>query len=222
MKIVLICLTLLLGAGQICQAANNALIAKIQKAYGEINSFEAEFEQTLKHRESGSTEKRKGRLAFQKPLLVRWQTAKPHEETLVINREEIWDYLPEEEVAYRYSPAVAQDSRSIIQVITGQAKLDKDFDVKAGGNENGLAKLILYPREPGPQMVEAVIWVDPGSGAIQRASVTDFYGNKNDIAFSSFRPGVKLAEGQFRFKPPKGVEIEDRIGKNIQERPLFR
>lgn len=222
MRFAQICIGLLLGFGQICHAANDGLIAKIQEAYSGMDSFEADFDQTLKHKESGSTEKRKGKIVFQKPLLVRWQTYKPHEETLVVNREEIWDYIPEEDIAYRYSPSVAQDSRSIIQVITGQAKLDKDFDVKRGGTENGLAKMILYPREPGPQMVEAAIWVDPVSGTIQRANVTDFYGNKNDIKFSSFKPGSRQPASQFKFKPPKGVEIEDRIGKNVPEKELFK
>ncbi len=212
----------LMAFPQICFAASDALLARIQNAYAHIDSFEAEFDQTLKHKESGSTEKRKGKLAFQKPLLIRWQTAKPHAETLVVNRNEIWDYIPDEEIAYRYAPGVAQDSRSIIQVITGQAKLDKDFDVKRGGRQNGLEKLILYPKEPGPQMVEATILVDPDSGAIMRASVTDFYGNVNDIAFSSFKPGVRIPPEQFKFRPPKGVEVEDRIDKNVPERELFK
>lgn len=208
---------------QVCIAgADNALIAKIQNAYSQINSFEADFEQKLTHKESGAVEKRKGKLAFQKPLLIRWQTQKPHEETLIVNSKEIWDYIPDEQVAYRYSPAVAQDSRSIIQVLTGQAKLSKDFDVKSAGNENGLTKLILYPHDPSPQMVEAAIWVDPASGAIQRANVIDFYGNSNDVAFHSFKPGAKISKGQFSFKPPKGADVEDRIDRKVQERELFK
>lgn len=203
-------------------AADNALLAKIQSAYGQINAFEADFNQILTHKESGSVEKRKGHLQFQKPLLIRWQTVKPHEETLVVNNKEIWDYLPDEQIAYRYSPAVAQDSRSIIQVITGQAKLNKDFDVKTGGNENGLIKLSLFPKDPSPQMVEAAIWVDPASGVIHRANVTDFYGNSNDVSFQSFKPAAKIAPGQFTFKAPKGIEVEDRIQKGLEERQLFK
>lgn len=145
------------------------LTGRIQQRYATLNSFSASFEQTLTHKESGSVEKRQGTLLFQKPLLIRWQTAKPHAETLVVTNKEIWDYLPDEEVAYRYPPSLAQDSRSIIQVITGQAVLTKDFEVKDEGLEQGLAKLRLYPKEPAPQMVEALIWVDPASGYIRRA-----------------------------------------------------
>lgn len=229
-KIKILLLTLALFCfgltGQAAHAAQApaALVNKIQEAYKQIESFEAEFDQTLTHKESGSTEKRKGKLQFQKPLLIRWQTRKPHEELLIVNSKEIWNYLPDEEIAYRYAPHLVQDSRSIIQVLTGQAKLSKDFDVKPSGKAgaNGLQKLTLFPKDPTPQMVEAAIWVDPATGAIQRASVTDFYGNVNDVAFNSFKPGAKIAAGQFAFKPPKGIEVEDRIKQDVQERELFK
>lgn len=72
------------------------------------------------------------------------------------------DYLPDEELAYQYSPEVVHDSRSIIQVITGQSRLDKDFTVEAEPDDNGLAVLRLYPKDPSPQLVEALLWVDQG------------------------------------------------------------
>lgn len=225
MKCALACLPFLflcLFSIQAHAAADKQLVGKIRDTYKAMNSFRADFEQTLTHKESGSREIRKGELQFQKPLQIRWQTIKPHEETLVATNREIWDYLPDEEIAYRYSPAIIQDSRSIIQVVTGQAALDKDFDVKQKGMENGLAKLDLYPKEPSTQMVEATIWVDPATGYIKRAKILDFYGNGNDVRFIKFNPNAKIPAKAFSFTPPKGVEVEDRVGKDIQERELFR
>lgn len=198
------------------------LSTRIQNAYGKINSFEADFTQTLTHKESGSVEKRNGTIQFQKPLRIRWETKKPNAETLVINSREIWDYIPEEQIAYRYNPVLVQDSRSIIQVITGQARLEKDFNIKRHPGENGLVKLELLPKDPTTDMVEAAIWVDPASGIIQRASVTDFYGNINDIAFNSFKPGARIQDKRFSFSPPKGVDVEDLMDREIQERKLFQ
>ena len=194
----------------------------IRTRYEALTSFDANFEQTLTHKESGSVEKRKGRLFFQKPLLIRWQTEKPHEETLVVTGKEIWDYLPDEEIAYRYPPNLVQDSRSIIQVLTGQSAMNRDFDVKVAGRDAGLVRLLLYPHEPTPQMVEAAIWIEPESGYIRRANIVDFYGNSNDVRFTSFRPDARIAPAEFRFAPPKGVEVEDRIDRAIEERELFK
>lgn len=203
-------------------SADNALIDRIRQHSDKIRSFSSGFEQALSHKESGSTEKRKGRILFQKPMLIRWQTAKPHEETLVINEKEIWDYLPDEEVAYRYSPDLVKDSRGIIQVLTGQAALTKDFDVKPSGNEGPYTKLTLYPHEPTTQMVEAAIWVDPQTGAVHRAKITDFYGNTNDVRLTDFQADTKTAKKDFQFVPPKGIEIEDRMEQGSGNRELFK
>jgi outer membrane lipoprotein carrier protein len=195
--------------------------ARIQKQYAAIKGFGADFEQTLTHRESGAVEKRKGTLLFQKPLLIRWETKNPHQELLVVTGKEIWDYLPDEDLAYRYPLSMVQDSRGIIQVLTGQAVLTQDFDVKSDGEEENFVRLKLYPREPGPQMVEAVIWADKTDGYIRRAELTDFYGNKNSVRFSSFNTQAQFRESDFHFTPPPGVEVEDHSKKKIQRRELF-
>lgn len=220
-------MTFLLAVGIFASPAlaaseQDALVGKIKSAYENLNAFRGDFTQVLSHKESGAKESRKGQLSFQKPLLIRWQTAKPHEETLVVTAKEIWDYLPDEEIAYRYPPSLAQDSRSIIQVITGQSALTKDFKIRQLGTENDLVKLALYPKEPSPQMVEANIWVNPATGHIRRAKIVDFYGNANDVALDTFKPANKIDAAQFRFTPPKGVEIEDRMDKKIEERELFK
>ena len=215
-----------LAAGLVLMAATAAqasdIANTIQARYEKLRTFSATFEQTLTHKESGSVEKRQGNLLFQKPLLIRWQTDKPHEETLVVTNKEIWDYLADEEIAYRYPLELVRDSRTIIQVITGQAALTKDFDVKEDGQENGLAKLHLYPKEAAPQMVEALLWVEPATGYIRRASIIDFYGNSNDVRFTQFKPDVSLKASDFTFTAPKGVEVEDRIDRKVQERELFK
>lgn len=204
------------------QAAAPQEIAQIKTTYAALQSFRAAFEQTLTHQESGKKEVRKGTLLFRKPLSIRWETTEGTEELLVVTPREIWDYIPDEEIAYRYPPELVQDSRSIIQVLTGQAALDKDFDVTAEGRKNGFRVLHLYPRDPSPQMVEAQIYLDD-KGYIQRADIVDFYGNHNDVRFTSFSPDARVRDQDFSFTPPKGVEVEDRTQKKgVEERELFK
>lgn len=203
------------------QAAPSDIVSGIKARYDKLQNFTATFEQTLTHKESGSVEKRTGSLRFRKPLLIRWETEAPTPELLVVTEKEIWDYLPDEEVAYRYPPDLVQDSRSIIQVLTGQSALDRDFDLKEEGRENGLRKIRLYPKEPTAQMVEAVIWVE-NDYLIRRADIIDFYGNHNDVRFVDFKSNSGVPVSTFSFTPPKGVDVEDRVEKGpVPERNLF-
>jgi len=188
----------------------NAVVKEVQRVYGAMDAFQAAFTQTLTHRESNSFEVRNGEMLFKKPLFVRWETAKPNAELLVINHREIWNYLPDEKVAYNYAPDLAQDSHALLRVVTGQARLDQDFLVEEAGKEDGLLRLRLYPREPTQQMVEAGIWVDPAAYLIKKAVIIDFFGNSNEVVFTSLTNKLKLEEKSFEFTPPKGVAVEDR------------
>ena len=217
----LLCVLLLISLPQLAFAATsprlNAIVKEIQRVYGAIDAFQANFTQKLTHRESGSFEMRDGTLLFKKPLFIRWETAKPNAELLLINSKEISNYLPDEKLVYRYAPELAQDSRTLIRMVTGQARLDQDFYVEEDGKEGGLLRLRLYPLEPTQQMVEGSIWVDPSAYLIKKTVIIDFFGNSNEVFFTSFNTKQKLEEKSFDFVPPKGVIVEDRRKDGVRE-----
>jgi outer membrane lipoprotein carrier protein len=183
---------------------------RLQKKYASISTMEADFTQLLVHKESGSREQRSGVLRFKKPLLVRWETQKPAPELLLVGADAIWNSFPEEEIAYKYALDLAQDSRSIIRVITGQARLDQDFFLEEEGVEKGLTTVRLYPKEPVQSMVEVLLWVDPKTDLIKKLRVYDFYGNENEISFAKQRIGVDMKDSLFRYAAPKNFLVEDR------------
>ncbi len=190
-------------------AAEN-LTAVVQKKYDSIQSMRAEFNQTLLHKESGAKEARTGSLRFKKPLLVRWETEKPAPELLVVSKSEIWNVFPDEDVAYKYPLSMVQDTRSLIRVITGQARLEQDFTVENEGAEEGLTKLRMYPKEPVQALVEAVFWVEPSSGLIKKFRIYDFYGNENEVTFTNQAIDASLSDSIFSYKPAQGMTVEDR------------
>lgn len=217
--------TLALSAALLLGGAVSALAGTaaqdIQKRYDSVTTLKASFTQKLLHRESGATETRTGSLLFRKPLLVRWETAGKSPELLVISAQEIWNYLPDEELAYRYPLALVQDSKSIIKVITGQARLDQDFNVVEEGQEEGLTRLHLYPKEPVQQLTEAILWVDPAQQLIRRVRVYDFYGNENEIDFTTLEANATVPDKSFSFTPPKGTDVQDRMKEGAPEKQLF-
>lgn len=212
---VLFCLlfTFCLFTGKAFAADISDATEKMQAVYASMQSFRAEFSQQLLQRESGVVEKRSGVILFQKPLRVRWETVSPHAELLMVTDREIWNYLPDEELAYRYSRELAEDSRSIIQVITGQSALSRDFDVESAQEpEDGtLIHLLLYPKDPTTELTEAQIWLDSGTFLIRRAMIMDFYGNTNTIELSSMQKNASVSGNDFLFTPPKGTEVEDHV-----------
>ena len=42
------------------------------------------------------------------------------------------------------------------------------------------------------------------------------------MRFTQFKPDASLKASDFTFTAPKGVEVEDRIDRKVQERELFK
>lgn len=193
--------------------AADPLTTKMQAKYASLNSMQAAFTQVLVHKESGSRQNRSGVLIYKKPLLVRWETKTPTPELLLVGKNAIWNAFPEEEIAYKYALNLAQDSRSVIRVVTGQARLDQDFIVENEGLEGKLARLRLYPKEPTQSMVEALLWLDTESSLIKKLRIYDFYGNENEIAFRTQTIDPKLNDSVFNYTPPADFVVEDMTKK---------
>lgn len=191
------------------QAFASSVAEDLQKKYDTVGSMKSDFTQVLLHKETGNKETRRGTLLFKKPFLARWETKSPEPELLVITDTEIWDAFPDEEIAYKYPLSMARDSGNLVQVVTGQARLDKDFTVEGEGTENGLIKLRLYPKEPSQGLVEAVLWVHPDTKLIRRILAYDFFGNENDVTFANEETGIAIAASAFTFTPPAGCTVED-------------
>lgn len=207
-KLVAAAVVFLMAAGGSASAAS--LAEQLQKKYEGIGAMRADFSQVLVHKESGSREQRSGVFTFKKPLLVRWETKKPSPELLLVGKNAIWNAFPDEEIAYKYALSLAEDSRSVIRVITGQARLDQDFDMEDEGREGGMITVRLYPKEATQSMVEVLLWVDPATNLIKKLRIYDFYGNENEITFARQEVDTRLPDSLFVYAPPKDFIVEDR------------
>lgn len=191
----------------------NTTVINLENAYAKMKSFKAQFNQELFHRESNTTQYRKGSILFQQPININWETEKPNSEILIITDKEIWNYLPEEEIAYRYHPSIMESSHAALGVITGQNKITDNFEIEtledADATAQGLKAFLLYPINPTPQIVEAQLWINPKTNEIKKATILDFYGNTNSIEFTKFTANARVKKKDFIFNIPEGIDIED-------------
>lgn len=220
LRFYILCCVCLLLFPEFAQAASAA--KRVEKAYAVIQGMRAEFSQTLFHKESGAKEERKGVLYFKKPLLVRWENTSPLPELLLVGKDAIWNVFPEDEMAHKYALSMAEDSRSLVRVITGQAQLAQDFDLEEEGTDKGFLTLRLYPKEAVQSMVEALLWIDKQSGLIKKLRVYDFYGNENEIVFTRQELDPPMKDALFTYTPPKEYIVEDRSKDAAPQKPLLQ
>lgn len=190
----------------------------IQQRYESLQTFQAQFVQELTNVASGEVDIRKGRIWFKQPSQVRWVTNEPEKELLVLGPEMAWNYIEDEELAFKYKVTTLLDSKTILRFISGQANLKEDFIVKTewqGADEvrakwgKGFTVLQLMPKEPEPGMVLAYIGVEPNTGLLRQVMIVDFYGNGNELRLENVELDVVLEPDMFTFTPPEGTQVED-------------
>lgn len=190
------------------------LIDAVQKKYETLSGFTAQFNQNLKNSSSGEGEVRTGTITFKKPSMVRWETATPEKELLLVGKDAVWDYFEDDREAYRYPVEEIINSKTMLKFLTGKANLREDFHVfeepdPAAAN---LKRFKLVPRDPEPGLVMAHVWVDPATQLIMRLSIQDFYANTNDLTLKDLKVEANLPDTLFTFTPPKGVSVHDNTG----------
>lgn len=145
------------------------------------------------HKESGSKEKRGGVLYFKKPLLVRWGKQKT-----VAGASAGYEQGNLERVSRRGSgvqvrPESGRIRAALCAWLPARPAWTRIFRLRKRAGEAGWIKLRLFPKEP----VQA--WWRRFSGsippaAIKKVRIYDFYGNENEITFTSQDMGAPVRD----------------------------
>jgi len=202
----IMCLFLLIP-GQALSGQN--IIDDLLENYKNIQSVRTKFNQILKSKTTREEEIRSGNIICKKSLnrvKVRWEIEKPEHEILIVNGNIIWDYFPEEKLAYKYKLSKIEQSRIIFDLITGKIDLKKKFNITNEGIKGDLYKIKLVPFNPEPNMVLVYLWIDKNQ-LIKKINIIDFFGNENFLEFDDINLNPEIDSKLFWNKPPSGVKI---------------
>ncbi len=183
----------------------------LQKKYNSIHCLSTKYIQKLKNHISHEITTRKGDIFVMKKegiTKIRWNTIYPEKEYLFIDNNLVIDYLPSDNIAYKYHLKDVADSRAILNLISGRINISREFSItKDREEEDNTIKYKLIPHNPEPNMVLVYIWVHKKSKLISKIEIIDFFGNTNTISFKDMKINTKLPHNIFIFKANKGTKI---------------
>ncbi len=170
----------------------------ILQKYRKINTIKTSFDQILKSKTTKQEEQRKGIIICKKTkhaLKVRWEIQSPEKEVLIVNGDTIWDYFPENEIAYKYKLSKIEQSRIIFDLISGRLNIKEKFTIEPDRDkkDKNLQKYKLIPNKPEPNMVLVYLWID-NDYWIRKINIIDFFGNENIISFNDIKTNISLQE----------------------------
>ncbi|MGL4722047.1 MAG: LolA family protein [Desulfovibrionaceae bacterium] len=191
------------------QNATTELLSKVQKHYEKYTSFSATFKQELFNPEAALKEERVGEFIFARPLRVFWKTTQPAEEYVVVSDSVIWNYVPQDNAAYKYPISMLDDFVIFIHILTGRANVVDNFIISKVETRASSKTFFMQPKEENPNVTSIELTVSSVNFEIESIKTSDFYNNTNTVTITSMKKNIPVESSIFSFIPAAGVSIID-------------
>jgi outer membrane lipoprotein carrier protein len=197
------------GVSLHAQTDVHAVAAKVDQHYDHMHSLEAQFTET--YTGAGVSRTESGKLLLKKPGRMRWDYDQPHPKIFLTDGQTAWFYVPGEQQARRTPVKQLDDLRSPLRYLLGKTKLEKELEgLSFASDQKPLASgdvvLTGVPKGMQERVAKTLLEVSP-DGLITRIVVEELDGSTTEFRFLQQKENVEIADAQFRFVPPPGVEI---------------
>src|SRR5438477_4904802 len=202
---------LLVVSSRAADPTASELAQTLQRKYDAVNDFSADFVHTY---QGGVLKKQlteRGTVLVKKPGKMRWDYTAPEKKQFVSDGSKIYFYIPaDKQVIVSPVPPNAEATTPAL-FLAGKGRLTSEFTPSfielPEGLPAGSRALKLVPKTKQPDYDWLVLAVDPATFAIRGLVTIDAQGGTSTFAFSNLKQNVGLADNQFTFKIPRGVDV---------------
>lgn len=191
------------GYAAAADSSSDAAAQQLESALRGLSSFRAEFRQVVTNAEGEETETAAGTVSLARPGKFRWDYREP-EQLIVSDGVTVWLYDADlAQVTIR--PAAETLIGTPALLLSGRSDISAEFDVAGGGDEDGLAWIVLTPKSAESDFRELAVGISDGQ--IRRMRLVDRVGQTTRLEFDNIERNSRFAEGTFSFTPPPGVDV---------------
>src|SRR5690554_1697528 len=196
-----LCLSLLSPA---VSAEDQSAAERLNELLSQAQTMTGGFSQMTLSSNGASLQETTGSLALKRPGMFRWHTDPPLEQILVSNGEKIWLYDPDlEQVTIQQMDQRLSHTPALL--LSGDvSQLQESFHIEYTGGGNVL-DFTLTPREADSMFDN--LRVSFSDGVINDMQMSDPVGQRTNILFRNVRLNAPLADDQFTFQMPDGVDV---------------
>jgi outer membrane lipoprotein carrier protein len=177
-----------------------ALARKVDQRYNALRTLRMDFTEQLAT--AGVQKRESGVLELKKPGRMRWDYRQPQPKAFVSDGKTAYFYVPGERQARKGPVKKLDDLQSPLRYLLGKSQIAKELDgLKLEGNVLSGTPKHLKDR------VERVELAISSEGLIERIVIEEIDGTRTEFAFSNIQENVTIADQQFKFSPPPGIEM---------------
>jgi chaperone LolA len=149
-----------------------------------------------------------GMVAIARPGKFRWSYDQPYEQVMVCDGQTIWAYDPDLKQATK-RPAGETLAGTPAELLAQKAKLAENFTTRDLGEREGLRVVSLEPKSEQSDFKSIELWLK--AGVPQRLRFSDPLGGSTLVELRDLKVNAPIADAQFQFIPPKGVEVVEGV-----------
>lgn len=179
-------------------------LASLHAFMNGAQSGQADFVQQLTPREGRAPAPVSGHLAFLRPGLFRWETAKPYHQLIVADGHQVWLWDPDLNQVTVKNQSRALGASPAALLAGDDSRLNQDFELHERGSSEGLDWVEALPR--GGDVGFESIRLGFSGKALARMELRDSFGQVTRIRFGHFE---RLGAGEhalFEFHTPAGAD----------------
>ncbi len=192
-------------------ATASELARALQRKYDGIKDFSADFVHTYQGGVLRKQITEGGHLLVKKPGKMRWEYTRPEEKLFVSDGVKMYSYIPQDKQVIVSNVPRADQTTIPALFLAGKLNLTRDFTPTFGdlpaGAPGGTRALKLVPKSPQQDYDWLILVVDPTSLGIRGLVTVDAQGGTSSISFTNLKENVGLADKDFAFKMPRGVDV---------------
>lgn len=163
-------------------------------------SMSANFSQTTKGGKSGSFT---GTMSVQRPNNFRWETRSPSQQLIVANGSSMWVYDKDLEQATKQAVDSQVGNTPALLLSGDPSKIANNFKITQPYNNKNY--YVLYPKSGDASFKNLSISFSGGKPTMM--VLNDTLGQTTSIKFSGIKLNPSISSSQFKFTPPKGVDV---------------
>lgn len=169
----------------------------------DVKSGKASFTQTVTSMDGARKKTSSGSFEFARPNRFRFAYVKPFEQLIVADGQKVWIY--DADLNQASSRRLTQALGSTPAALLAGGQLDQDFTLAAQPSQGGLDWALATPKAADGSIKSMRVGFK--GKELSAVEITDNFGQRSLLQFSSFAANVTVSPEQFRFVPPAGADV---------------
>lgn len=198
----------ILTAATLCAAFGSAqagAIDALKKFNADADGLSGSFTQTVQSKKRTQTSS--GTFQIQRPGLFKWEYTRPSKQSIIGDGKTVWHYDVDLKQVVKTDQKQAIGS-SPAAILADKNALDSSYTLKEDGSADGIDYVLAKPKSNNAGYKS--IRIGFKGEQLAAMQLQDSFGNNTRISFSNLNTKPSLSAAQFRFTPPKGVDVMSR------------